>query len=88
MNVVIDGVEYAPRLDNEKMEAALLRLLSWVPESMGRKYDTPFMTEVHLYPLLGKEDARTLLAIVRRVCEAAGFDMCALELKAACSRVE
>lgn len=34
----------------------------------------PLMTEAYLYNLLGKEDARTLLALVRRCAIAAGID--------------
>lgn len=33
----------------------------------------PFFSEAYLYNLLGKEDARTLLALIRRVCESVGF---------------
>ncbi len=34
----------------------------------------PFMTETFLYPLLGKEDARTVLALWRKVRESCGLD--------------
>lgn len=37
--------------------------------------DSPFMTEAFLYVLLGKEDARTVLALFHHVCDAAGYDM-------------
>lgn len=33
---------------------------------------TPFFTEGYLYDLMGKEDARTILAIVRNILRAAG----------------
>lgn len=35
--------------------------------------DAPFFSEAFLYPLLGKEDARTLLARVYLLCVALGF---------------
>ncbi len=35
--------------------------------------DVPFMSEAYLYPLLGKEDARSLLAYTRRVASLAGY---------------
>ncbi|GIK38157.1 MAG: hypothetical protein BroJett011_19900 [Chloroflexota bacterium] len=38
-----------------------------------------FLSEAFLYVALGKEDARSLLFRVRRVCEAAGFKMYDLE---------
>ena len=34
----------------------------------------PFFSEAYLYNLLGKEDARTLLALMRPVWDAAGID--------------
>jgi hypothetical protein len=37
--------------------------------------DAPFFSEAVLSPLLGKDDARSLLAIVRRVAEEAGVEM-------------
>lgn len=36
--------------------------------------DMPFFSEATLYTLMGKEDARTLLAKLRSVCEEAGLD--------------
>jgi hypothetical protein len=35
----------------------------------------PFFSEAYLYNLLGKEDARTLLALMRRLCKAFEYDM-------------
>lgn len=42
-----------------------------------RKHDSkqPFMSESYLYNLLGKEDARTLLARVHQLCIVLGVDM-------------
>lgn len=34
----------------------------------------PFFTEAFLYNLLGKDDARSVLGIMRRLCELAGVD--------------
>lgn len=39
----------------------------------GPEKDTPFFTESFLYDLLGKEDARSVLAVVRNVLRAAGL---------------
>ena len=36
--------------------------------------DAPFFTEAFLYNLIGKEDARELIGIVRKLCEATGLD--------------
>lgn len=36
--------------------------------------DTPFLSESYLYPLMGKDDARSLLAHVRRVANLAGYE--------------
>lgn len=36
--------------------------------------DAPFFSEGYLYNLLGKDDARTLLALMRPVWEAAGIE--------------
>lgn len=60
------------------------RLITWTPEStpIGFKRrpgyakgdeDTPFFSEAYLYTLLGKEDARTLLALMRPVWEMLGI---------------
>ena len=51
------------------------RLESWIPECTpdcvpAEDRDAPFLSEAFLYPVLGKEDARTLLALWRRVREA------------------
>jgi hypothetical protein len=55
--------------DREHVEAAYRRLSTWVPEG----YDIPFLSEEYLYELLGKEDARTLLALVSNLVNAAGM---------------
>lgn len=34
--------------------------------------DCPFFTEAFLYSLVGKEDARTILALMRQLCESLG----------------
>ena len=38
-----------------------------------------FLSEAFLYPLLGKEDARSFLVNLRCVCRSAGFDLYDLE---------
>lgn len=75
---------------NGHTKAALIDLLNWKPEDAPRPIKgygitatemkkVPFFCETYLYGLLGKEDARTLLAYTRRVCEAAGFDIDTLQ---------
>lgn len=76
---------------NANLREEVKRLLKWRPESgfpkgvdnegddrVNSPY-TPFITESFLYPLLGKGDARTLVAFLRGVVEAAGLDMRALQ---------
>ena len=57
------------------------RLLAWTPEQTPPHFkerdgyedgdeDSPFLSEAYLYNLLGKEDARTLLALLSRYKEA------------------
>lgn len=41
----------------------------------------PFYSERFLYPLLGKEDARTVLGMLRKVMKLAGIDMRELEIE-------
>jgi len=36
--------------------------------------DQPFFSEAYLYNLLGKEDARTLLALMRQLCKSLGIE--------------
>jgi len=35
----------------------------------------PFFSEAYLYNLLGKEDARTLLALMRKLCRSLGVEV-------------
>ena len=53
----------------------------WTPQVVREEFKecgvepgevVPFFTEAYLYPLLGKEDARTLLALMRPVWELIG----------------
>lgn len=48
----------------------------------------PFFTERFLYPLLGKEDARTVLAVVNNLLRAAGLDPHALQTRALADYIE
>mgnify|MGYP001607144240 FL=1 len=73
----------------EELKKKLLDLVKWKPESWpvtsktlqemeefcGEEIDpeVPFFCESSLYILLGKEDARTLLAKLRRIGELAGI---------------
>lgn len=74
----------------EQIADVLSRLMTWTPEDgasvlratvkvHGYPYDPddakqPFFSEAFLYPLLGKEDARTLLGRLGALCDALGFD--------------
>lgn len=69
---------------NAELMPAIVQLFTWEPhvsvlDKKSPYYDpedegAPFMTETTLYNLLGKEDARTLLALVNQVIAAAGVD--------------
>jgi hypothetical protein len=73
-----------------KLKEAAKDLLKWAPEGgfpatvegAEEAEGAPFLSEVYLYPLLGKEDARTLLALVHGLVKQAGLDAAALELEA------
>ncbi len=77
-----DLVDAVAQMRRDVTEAAI-KLFQYVPESAlgiineefwnGDK-NTPFFTETYLYTLMGKEDGRTVLALVRHLIEAAGFD--------------
>lgn len=41
--------------------------------------DTPFFSEAFLYNLVGKEDARTILGLIRKLVESAGVDAYKIE---------
>ncbi len=59
--------------ERKDLREAVDKMDNWVPECVPQvviddndslsSEDMPFMTEAFLYPLLGKEDARTLLAL-------------------------
>lgn len=76
------------RAGNEAAVVALVDLVNWKPEGSfpydrdvyGKEVldgdpevDAEFFSEAFLYALIGKEDARTLLAKVGRVAKAFGF---------------
>lgn len=73
---------------NANLHEAVTRLFEFKPEwawnlknllekqkgySQGDE-DKPFFSEAVLYPLLGKEDARTVLALLSNIVSAAGLD--------------
>jgi len=81
----------------ESLPEAAIDLFMWRPESGFPKAmkkgnsmcdgaedeaTVPFLSESFLYPLLGKEDARTLLALVNGVFNAAGIDPDRLQRRA------
>ena len=70
-----------------KLKEAAKDLLKWAPEAVQEAVGAdvegvPFLSEVCLYPLLGKEDARTLLALVHWLIKQTGLDVDALRLEA------
>jgi len=81
--------EVAPEQDAARK--ALKRLISFVPEAVRPEYyaelfgfsaedfadveDVPFLTESFLYAAIGKMDARTVLALLRTLCETLGYDL-------------
>ena len=73
----------AQRSQDVQLQDSVSQLLEWTPENRhvlkkDNDYysdgdeDCPFFSEAYLYNLLGKEDARTLLALMRPVWAAAG----------------
>ena len=72
----------------ESLQEAAIDLFMWRPESGFPKgvrgsteygaekdnEDVPFLTESFLYPLLGKEDARTLMALVNNLFRSMGVE--------------
>lgn len=82
-------------MKKKELERALRQLVDFVPECwplnirrftenqrcMGRiPKRAPFVSETSLYTILGKEDARTLRALIRNVAEAAGFERFEIEM--------
>ncbi len=77
------------------LKEAIKELLGWTPESSKPsdfadfrgwpeempENGIPFISESFLYPVLGKDDARSFLLRVRRVIEAIGYDMFTLEVE-------
>ncbi len=77
-----DLVDVVAQTRCDTAEAAI-RLYQYVPEYVlgaineefwGGDKNTPFFTETYLYTLMGKEDGRTVLALVHNLLKAAGFD--------------
>ena len=71
----IKAIAHYARDDARDMRQATEALRRWVPlHQPGRlrrhKRPTPFLTEEYLYELLGKEDARTLMALLCPLMEA------------------
>lgn len=72
--------EYSKRRIKSKLEKAVDKLLSFKPSYTPHdfnKHETKeqveFFSEAFLYNAIGKEDARTVLALLRQVLEAAGI---------------
>ena len=70
----------------DRIREAVNRLSEWSPEGTPEHFtknygyskgdeDAPFFSEAFLYVLLGKEDARTILALMRPVFENVGMDL-------------
>lgn len=68
-------LEWTPEMHSEAMYpdvADRVRRPGYV-EEMEQVRQCPFFSEAYLYNLLGKQDARTLLALMRPIWEAAGI---------------
>jgi len=72
---------------------AVKRIYAYKPESINVEFselpgyekgddEAPFFSEAFLYPLMGKEDARTILAMLDNVVRAAGIDPYDIQRKA------
>lgn len=82
VDILLDALERIG-IGKGPARVAFLRLLAFKyerwPEGLKVPYaekgdeEAPFFSEAYLYNLLGKEEARTLLALVRRVGEALGL---------------
>ncbi len=83
---LINVVRLVQRAQDRQFREAVRELGSWTPECVNEKVfnlqnpyysqgdeRAPFFSETYLYSLLGKEDARTLLALMRPVFRAAGW---------------
>lgn len=64
----------------DETERALRDLVGWVPDmappdmpAEDIEQRAPFATEMFLYPLMGKEDARTLLSFLNALARACGY---------------
>jgi hypothetical protein len=89
-DVTVDGVRYHPVDPKEAEELAeYLRTFTlegtvywkrhFQSQADGGTYsegdeEAPFFTEAFLYNLLGKDEARSVLGIVRRLCRLAGVE--------------
>lgn len=82
---------------NGDVRATAIRLFKWrpeigFPEALKKKNpwaderlddeDIPFLSEAYLYALLGKEDARTLMAMINNLMRAVGLEPYDIEKEA------
>jgi hypothetical protein len=84
---IVEALAEACGPDGKEVRARLTELVNFKPEcaeyapvkGMGiqkrEMQQVPFFCETFLYGLLGKEDARTLLGRLRRLCDALGVDI-------------
>ena len=78
-------VEAIKRLMKLKLDISHPRIKDMFKVSTGNYYyakgdeDAPFFTEAFLYNLFGKEEGRTILAVLDNLIRAAGIDPRALE---------
>ena len=83
---LLDAISDAGEPDAGSVEQALARFANMRVERLPRGFGpgneyyapgderAPLMSEGFLYPLLGKEDARTVLALWREVCKSVHVD--------------
>lgn len=87
VELIQQAVETELAKRNAKLREAVLRLKEFVPEVgiplglrrsewgyTSKDNEAPLFSEAWLYLVLGKEDARTVLALMRPVWEAAGIN--------------
>ena len=90
---VEEAIRARIRAGNAEAVRCLHNLVTWVPEMGFPDFkgvygdppgdDCPFVTESYLYELLGKEDARTILAYLNHLARSLGTTLWDLQLEEA-----
>ena len=72
---------YVPEIPYKVVRAGFKAMTDDFYYSEGDEKNMPFFSETFLYNLIGKEDARTVLALVGNLLRAAGVDPYAVRKK-------